>query len=321
MALKANNNRLLCATIVCIGGALSMPACAQRCDPAKNASADAWRVSQCLYPFTFVPLVLSNWAIDHDRCCRTMHALNAETRRFTLPSPDLLRYSGFAPGEAVASVPIPGDVPFVSYPGEPVRYDYCSGQMGCQTECCKRADCIGWRLNGGGTAHAACGGNSCEIFVTNASSSEWAGIKQRAPTLPPGGIDYLRSGNIFNGTEQKAACCGGGCCLRINATADEFYDQLILDFSGITGCTFPITLLVANATDPSNPGISISPLGVSITGTGGYSFAPFRPVQYAPFDISGNGTAFAYIVDNSSAHYSSNRAFFQVTDGGQLTLA
>jgi len=98
-------------------------------------------------------------------------------------------------------------LPDIVIPGEgidaPAITDYCAGNEGCAAECCKRDDCFAWGYVTGGSVHAACGSNTCEIFITYKEEDFWTVLASKA-TLYGG---YNVGGYIYNNKEIKDACC------------------------------------------------------------------------------------------------------------------
>lgn len=109
---------------------------------------------------------------------------------------------------AVVKISIPPDT---IIPGEggietAAVTDYCAGNEGCSAECCKRDDCIAWGYVTGGSVHAACGSNACEIFITYKSQDHWTHLASKA-TLYSG---YNVGGYIYKNKVIKDSCCKTG---------------------------------------------------------------------------------------------------------------
>ena len=92
---------------------------------------------------------------------------------------------------------IPGD----SFPIS----DYCAGSSGCSQACCVTNNCFAWAWKTGGSVHAACGSNTCEIFVA-APGADWR-VLALSSTMESG---YNVAGYVFSTRACKVACCVTG---------------------------------------------------------------------------------------------------------------
>jgi hypothetical protein len=112
----------------------------------------------------------------------------------------------FFSSSAVTAIMI---APDTTVPGEgegaPPISDYCAGPSGCSAACCTRDGCLAWSYVIGGSVHAACGSNTCDIFVATPFTA-WPTI---APTATLYG-GYNVAGYVFHDVAEKIACCVSG---------------------------------------------------------------------------------------------------------------
>ncbi len=95
---------------------------------------------------------------------------------------------------------VPGEGP----DAPPIR-DFCGGSEGCSRACCTTDNCFAWAWQTGGSVHAACGSNTCTIFIAPTPNG-WDALKTGATLY--GGYNY--GGYIFEDVAVKIACCVGG---------------------------------------------------------------------------------------------------------------